>query len=157
MSENNASVQRRRRTINSSAWSLPVISAAAAVPARSASSHDFSPTEHWGVSDTVDVASGNTASYTIFGLDAQAKPAELPAGSSLTITAESGVTLELVDSDGFVVEVHDDGSIVATVPTHNRTLASVYFKPFGTSGSAYTVIAEVDLDPYITKKQIVIL
>lgn len=156
MSEIYASVQRRRRTINSSAWSLPVISAASA-PALSERFDGFPPTEHWGVSDTVGVASGNTASYTIFGLDAHAKPAELPAGSSLTITAESGVTLELVDSDGFVVEVQGDGSIVAKVPTHHRTLASVYFKPIGKSGSAYTVIAEVDLDPYITKKQIVIL
>lgn len=134
--------------VRTAAWSVPVVAAAVAAPLAVASTV-MPPATFWGTGATVSVVSGNTTKYTLEGSDANADPALLPAGSTILITPEAGVSITPVAVTGAAVTVNGDGSVLYTIVTNDVSLVDIRFRPTGPVGSGYSIVTSVPgIAPY---------
>lgn len=137
----------RRSLVKGAAWSVPVIAAAAATPLATASVTPPAAT-FWATGATVSVVSGNVTNFTVEGSDANGDLALLPAGSSVLIVPDPGVTLQVVNTIGIVATTNADGSITAVITASDVTNVRIQFRPTGPSGSGYAITTNVDIDPF---------
>jgi len=137
----------RRTVIKGAAWSVPVVAAAVATPLAAASTTPPEAT-FWATGATVSVVSGNVTNFTVEGSDANGDLALLPAGSSVTIIPDAGVTLALVSATGIVATANPDGSITAIITGADVTNVRIQIRPTGPSGSGYSITTNVDIEPF---------
>ncbi|MHC9046895.1 hypothetical protein ACYX8G_20100 [Microbacterium saperdae] len=137
----------RRTVVKGAAWSVPVVAAAVATPLAAASTGTPAAT-FWATGATVSVVSGNVTNFTVEGSDADGNLALLPAGTSVMIVPEPGVTLQVVNATGIVTTTNPDGSITAVITGSDITNIRIQFRPTGPSGSGYSITTNIDIDPF---------
>ncbi|GGM36965.1 hypothetical protein [Microbacterium saperdae] len=137
----------RRTVVKGAAWSVPVVAAAVATPLAAASTGTPAAT-FWATGATVSVVSGNVTNFTVEGSDADGNLALLPAGTSVMIVPEPGVTLQVVNATGIVTTTNPDGSITAVITGNDITNIRIQFRPTGPSGSGYSITTNIDIDPF---------
>ncbi|WP_341944872.1 hypothetical protein [Microbacterium sp. LWH11-1.2] len=137
----------RRTLVKSAAWSVPVVAVAVATPL-AAASQTPPPATFWATGATVSVVSGNVTNFTVEGSDADGNLALLPAGTSVMIVPDPGVTLQVVNAIGIVVTQNPDGSITGVITASDITNVRIQFRPTGPSGSGYSITTNIDIDPF---------
>ena len=149
MQENPRAVGVSRRTVvKGAAWSVPVVAVAVATPLAAASGPAAPAATFWATGATVSVVSGNVTNYTVEGSDANGNLALLPAGTSVMIVPEPGVSLQVVNATGIVTTANPDGSITAIITGSDITNIRIQFRPTGPSGSGYSITTNIDIDPF---------
>ena len=137
----------RRTLVKGAAWSVPVVAVAVATPLAAASETPPAAT-FWATGATVSVVSGNVTNFTVEGSDANGNLALLPAGTSVMIVPDAGVTLQVVNAIGIVVTTNPDGSITGVITASDITNVRIQFRPTGPSGSGYAITTNIDIDPF---------
>ncbi|PVE95018.1 hypothetical protein [Microbacterium sp. TPD7012] len=137
----------RRTLVKGAAWSVPVVAVAVATPLAAASQTPPAAT-FWATGATVSVVSGNVTNFTVEGSDADGNLALLPAGTSVMIVPDPGVTLQVVNAIGIVVTQNPDGSITGVITASDITNVRIQFRPTGPSGSGYSITTNIDIDPF---------
>ncbi len=137
----------RRTLVKGAAWSVPVVAVAVATPLAAASETPPAAT-FWATGATVSVVSGNVTNFTVEGSDANGNLALLPAGTSVMIVPDAGVTLQVVNAIGIVVTTNPDGSITGVITASDITNIRIQFRPTGPSGSGYAIMTNIDIDPF---------
>lgn len=137
----------RRTLVKGAAWSVPVVAVAVATPLAAASQTPPAAT-FWATGATVSVVSGNVTNFTVEGSDADGNLALLPAGTSVMIVPDPGVTLQVVNAIGIVVTANPDGSVTGVITASDITNVRIQFRPTGPSGSGYAITTNIDIDPF---------
>lgn len=136
----------RRTLVKGAAWSVPVVAVAIATPLAAASATPAAT--FWATGATVSVVSGNVTNFTVEGSDANGNLALLPAGTSVMIVPDPGVTLQIVNATGIVVTMNPDGSITGVITASDITNVRIQFRPTGPSGTGYAITTNIDIDPF---------
>ena len=136
----------RRTLVKGAAWSVPVVAVAIATPLAAASATPAAT--FWATGATVSVVSGNVTNFTVEGSDANGNLALLPAGTSVMIVPDPGVTLQIVNATGIVVTMNPDGSITGVIAASDITNVRIQFRPTGPSGTGYAITTNIDIDPF---------
>lgn len=137
----------RRTLVKGAAWSVPVVAVAVATPLAAASVTPPAAT-FWATGATVSVVSGNVTNFTVEGSDADGNLALLPAGTSVMIVPDPGVTLQIVNAIGIVATMNPDGSVTGVITASDITNVRIQFRPTGPSGSGYAITTNIDIDPF---------
>lgn len=145
--DSKAPVLSRRTLVTGAVWSVPVVAVAIATPLAAASVTPPAAT-FWATGATVSVVSGNVTNFTVEGSDANGDLALLPAGTSVTIVPDDGVTLELISATGIVATANPDGSITAVIAGNDITNVRIQIRPTGPSGSGYAITTNVNIEPF---------
>lgn len=149
----------RRTIIKGAAWTVPVIAAAVAAPAASASEGTTpEPVFYdWSVGGSASVGSGNNAFFTVNGQDPDGQSAVLPGGFTFLIPAAAGVEYVINSSPGFInVVLEADGSITGMVIPDYNGVPRINFKVTGPVGTKIMMTATGPFEPFVDSKELTI-
>lgn len=137
----------RRTVVRGAAWSLPVIAVAVSAPLAAATTV-LPPATDWYTGGSTGIASGAVMVYTLTGQNSEGDQAEIPAGTSVKVTALNGVDLVLTGTPvGCTVTDNGDGTFTVTALPGVSQL-EVRFRATGPIGDAAQFEATSPVSPY---------